>query len=258
MNPLISINPHATRQLIFQLTRLFAMFGIALLFLLMIRGIVGFTMSQSVFERQIEDKIPKHVPIKYKLKKEKENSFKNLANDDWLSDFELEVTNISNKPIYFLDLGLHWFVPDSNSRDGRRTGITLSYGRIDFIDFNTRPVSSDEPLLPGQTHVFTIPEKYQKGWKAHRTRAGKPNPSKVELIFMFLNFGDGTGFHRTDALAYPHTKAQISARRCREGPRMTVGAAETPIAFLTNHLFTKSTGRLAAGYLFLKEPAPNG
>src|SRR5881396_2315597 len=53
-------------------------------------------------ERQVEDSIPKHVPIKVKLKREKEAKFKDLNNSDWLRDFELEVTNTSNKPIYFL------------------------------------------------------------------------------------------------------------------------------------------------------------
>ncbi len=83
--------------------------------------------AQSSNERQIDDKIPKHVPIKYKLKQEKEKGFKDLTNDDWLEDFELEVTNASNKPIYFLQIWLNWHdVPDDNSPEGRRTGLTTA------------------------------------------------------------------------------------------------------------------------------------
>jgi hypothetical protein len=44
-------------------------------------------------ERVFEDKIPSHIPIKIKIKKEKEKSFKDLRNEKWLSEFEIEVTN---------------------------------------------------------------------------------------------------------------------------------------------------------------------
>jgi hypothetical protein len=54
-------------------------------------------------ERQLEDAIPKHVPIKVKIKAEKEKAFKDLHNEKWLRDLEIEVTNTGTKPIYFLD-----------------------------------------------------------------------------------------------------------------------------------------------------------
>src|SRR5438046_8804641 len=60
--------------------------------------------AETQLERQVENKIPKHVPITIKLKKEKEKAFKDIKNEKWLQDFELEVTNTSNKPIYFLDV----------------------------------------------------------------------------------------------------------------------------------------------------------
>ena len=53
-------------------------------------------------ERAFENKIPDHIPIKIKIKKEKEESFKDLKNEKWLREFELEITNTGNKPIYFL------------------------------------------------------------------------------------------------------------------------------------------------------------
>src|SRR5689334_18813693 len=51
-------------------------------------------------ERQLEDQIPKHIPIKIKIKKEKEAGFKDLNNERWAREFELEVTNTGTKPIY--------------------------------------------------------------------------------------------------------------------------------------------------------------
>src|SRR2546423_609332 len=51
-------------------------------------------------ERQLENLIPKHVPLDVKLTKEKEKAFKDLKNENWARDFELEITNTGEKPIY--------------------------------------------------------------------------------------------------------------------------------------------------------------
>lgn len=55
--------------------------------------------QETAEERKFEDEIPKHVPIKFKLKADKEKKFKDLKNPDWYRDFELEVTNTSDKPV---------------------------------------------------------------------------------------------------------------------------------------------------------------
>src|ERR1044071_3844196 len=105
-------------------------------------------------EREFKDEIPKHLPIKFKLKAEKEKKFKYLGNPEWYRDFELEVTNTSDKPIYFLEL---WLVyPEINSGNGAPVGIPLRYGRMHFIEHNTRPLPTDVPIQPGESYVFTI------------------------------------------------------------------------------------------------------
>ena len=40
--------------------------------------------SAAIQERIFENKIPAHIPIKIKIKKEKEESFKDLKNEKWL------------------------------------------------------------------------------------------------------------------------------------------------------------------------------
>ena len=167
-------------------------------------------------ERLIEDKIPNHIPIKTRLKPEKEKKFKSLENSEWYRDFELEVTNTSDKPIYYLDL---WLVyPEIISDGGRRVGVVLRYGRTDFINFATRPLPTDVPILPGATITLKIPEQDQKGWLAHKVRENRPDPKKVEISFTQLSFGDGTGFNGSDGRPYPH-KRQASNRVCSEEPK---------------------------------------
>jgi hypothetical protein len=167
-------------------------------------------------ERLIEDKIPKHVPIKIKLKAEKEKKFKDLDNKEWLRDFALEVTNTSDKPIYYLDLWLEF--SELRTSDTHRTGVVLRYGRIDFVDFFTRAEPTDVPINPGETFTFTIPEMDQKGWRAHLRNLNIPDPVKFEVTFAQLAFGDGSGFDGIDARPYPHKQDQSANTNCREGP----------------------------------------
>ena len=76
-------------------------------------------------ERQLEDLIPKHVPIKIKIKKEKEAGFKDLKNEKWAREFELEVTNTGTKPIYVV----YFYVgTEVKAASGNRIVSMLSYG----------------------------------------------------------------------------------------------------------------------------------
>src|SRR5450432_4703168 len=78
-------------------------FGAVLLFM---RIMCVPSIAQAEGERVLEDLIPKHVPIKVKIKKEKEQSFKDLKNEKWAREFELELTNTGGKAIYSLSLML--------------------------------------------------------------------------------------------------------------------------------------------------------
>jgi hypothetical protein len=152
--------------------------------------------------RELDDKVPKHVPLKIRLRAEKEAAFKDLKNDQWHRDFELEVTNTSAKPIYFLEL---WLVfPDVISENGRQVGVPLRYGRMDFVHLQTLALPTDVPIPVGGTYVFKIPEKDQRGWDWHKTRENRPDPRRVDIKFVQLSFGDGTGFNGTDAKPYPY------------------------------------------------------
>ena len=60
--------------------------------ILCVVGIVSSTaQSPQKAERELEDEIPKHLPIKIKVK--------HLNNEKWTRDLEVEVKNTSNKPI---------------------------------------------------------------------------------------------------------------------------------------------------------------
>src|SRR5437867_2968462 len=183
--------------------------------------VANFRRQQAKEEREVEDKIPKHVPIKIKLKADKEKAFKDMSNENWQRDFELEVTNTSNKPIYFLELWISY--PEVISELGHRVGAPLRYGRTDFMNSGTLSVPTDVPIPPGGSYLFKIPESDQKGWMAHKIKENRRDPKKIEIIFVQLDFGDGTGFDGVSAKPYPYEKDKSSSVPCRQGPAQFVG-----------------------------------
>lgn len=157
-------------------------------------------------EREIEDKIPKHLPLKVKLKKEKEAKIKDFKNDAWVPDFELEVTNTSEKPIYYLSM--YVLLPEFVGPSGGVRGMPLRYGRMDFVKLETRPLPEDVQIKPGETYTFKILDQDIRAWSNRRAIGVAPNPRKLQFIFSHLSFGDGTGFVGTGGVPYP--RKQIS------------------------------------------------
>lgn len=198
--------------------RFLLMFVLCLVSIFLLKGMLVPGLAQQP-ERELKDKVPKHVPLKIKLKSEKEKAFKDLNNSRWYEDFELEVTNTSDKPIYFLQFFLVY--PEILSERGVQVGVSLRYGRADFIKFETLPIATDVPIQPRETYTFRIPEQDQQAWRQHKVRVNWPDPGKVEIVFVQLSFGDGTGFSSTGATPYPYKRAQSSNAPCREGPKQT-------------------------------------
>src|SRR5438270_10781773 len=77
------------------------------------------SMAQSTMqERELEDKIPTHIPLKIKIK--------NYQGEHFLRDLEIEVTNTGDKPIYYLLLLLD--LPEIVAPNGATVGYSLAYG----------------------------------------------------------------------------------------------------------------------------------
>jgi hypothetical protein len=135
-------------------------------------------------EKVLEDRVPAHLPIKVKVK--------NLNSKKWVHDLEVEVTNTSTKPIYFMHL--HIILPGVKGSLGHEIGFLLMYGRIQLVDYSTPIEPDDVPIQPGETHIFKIPESSANGWDYLRNKENRPEPKRVRLIFQQINFGDGTGY----------------------------------------------------------------
>ena len=152
-------------------------------------------------ERQLEDRIPKHVPIKIKIKKEKEAGFKDLKNEKWAREFELEVTNTGTKPIYFLYF-IVW--TDVKAAAGFRIDFPLYYGRDELGDITTKAEPNDIPIKPGESVSLTIHPSMLNAWDYKRKSENRPLPKRLEIRIQFLNFGDGAGYVGSGATALPN------------------------------------------------------
>lgn len=224
MNP-----PQKISTTVAKIVLLFSLGSVAAIFL--INGTLPPSSAQSSTDRQLEDKVPKHLPIKVKLKKEKEKAFRDLKNEKWTRDFELEVTNTGNKQIYFLSLLI--VLPEITAPDGNNMGFSLHYGRSKLGDIETKAEADDIPIKPGETHVFSLRALEVEGWERFRQRENKPDAKKLILKFQILSFGDGTGFWGNDGMAVPHASdARTGLGPCRPPPTLTdfgVVASQRPL-----------------------------
>jgi hypothetical protein len=202
-------------------------------------------------ERQMENTVPKHVPLDIKVTKEKEKNWKDLKNDNWAQDFELEIKNTGDKPIYTFGLTLYFDVPTDVATESIET---ISYGRPEISDPKVKPTEEDIPIKPGESKVFKIHPGVVRAWEKGRREKGRRLPTTVRIVFYQMTFGDGTGLMFDKALPYPYrkssqffkpgTRQQTALRRetRRSTPSREVGAQTTK---------TSSTGGLSAGkFLF--------
>jgi hypothetical protein len=158
--------------------------------------------NQGKAERKIFRKLPAHLPLKVEVR--------NLDEDTWADDLEIEVWNTSNKPIYFLDFFV--VTPEIKSESGDAYGFAFKYGRIQFVSF-LEPVQPDDvPIKPGESHIFKIRPQEIEGWKKAKQAKGLADPTKLELIFGGLNYGDGTGYSFTNGTPIDVRKTSSNIR----------------------------------------------
>ncbi len=216
--------------------------------------------QQQPAEREIEDAIPSHVPLRAKVRAEKEKATKDLNNEKWARDFELEITNVGDKPIYQFYLVL---ITDVEAAAGYRIVAPLTYGRTELGTISTLATPEDIPLNPGASTILKIHPSQLDAWDHMRKKEGRPLPKKVRIMFQSLSFGDGTGYSGEDGQRIPNkvleqsqthfydreTNDRRNWRSDRLSPSSTslignqLPAAFLPVLFLPASLATRDASR---------------
>ncbi|HSQ24632.1 MAG TPA: hypothetical protein VLN44_09480 [Pyrinomonadaceae bacterium] len=167
--------------------------------------------------------MPEHLPIKVKIKREKEKLYRDLNNENWARDFEIEVKNTGTKPIYSLAFLLE--VPDAKIADSYQA-FTIVYGRTDLFDLNNSPGNDDVPIRPGETRTLALEQTGIKGWDQARGSGLVPRQIRgARLIFQRLSFGDGTGFDGTTGTPRSKPNKKPVAQACRPSSDRYGGSA---------------------------------
>ena len=175
-------------------------------------------------ERELEDKIPRHVPIRIKIPEEKEKAFKDLTNKHWARDFELEVKNTGTKPIYYLVLLLD--LPEVRVGNGNII-FDLRYGREALNAFEERlelAKAEDVPINPGEIYTFKLPKSRVDAWENFVLKEKRLQPRKLRVEFEGLNFGDGTGYRNLEGIPLPRPDKKQSSRACLQNNKSAVQA----------------------------------
>jgi hypothetical protein len=195
--------------------------GTASIFL--IKAIYALGPAQSPDERKVKVRDFKDMPVELV-------EVRNLQSETWWKDLEIELKNVSKKPIYFLTAYLEF--PDDRWGDSIY-GVRLAWGNPKKLDMRKFAAADAEYVEPGKTFVLTIPEMYQGGLRVMQRM--RPHVAKnLRLWFEKTYFGDGTGFEsegrwqdfRSDESPPKFEERHHSKRHKKEGNHSTTSIPE--------------------------------
>jgi hypothetical protein len=151
--------------------------------------IMSTAQSPSDEERKFKSKEFPDMPLRVR-------KVKNLQSETWPNDLKIEVENVSNKPIYFINAVLEF--PDDPAPNGS-SGIKFKFGNPENMDTARIAQPDDEHVDPGKTVVLTISEIYRKGLTVRQQKLPH-NFKKLDFWFEIISFGDGTGYEGSQLL----------------------------------------------------------
>lgn len=169
--------------------------------------------------------VPSHLPIEVEVK--------NFDKEDWMKELEIKVTNMGDKPIYFLGFVLRF--PDVKAKNNVPVVMYLRYGRGELIDPENKATSEDVPIKKGESCVIKISESQISGWNVNRAASVSSHQMRsIYLRFQMLNFGDGTGYYGIDGFQYPRPPGSSNCGPKGENPKRPKDLVEAWLKSPTN------------------------
>lgn len=237
MNPQ-KVNAPLTRRL-FLLT--------VCLVLVMATGNFEAGLTQSSEQRRIKTREFKDMPLKVL-------EVRNLQKgENWVRDLEVEVENVSGRPIYYVSITLELpdiLTPPPRPRDdgtsATRTvvGFILEYGSPRLLDVKELAAADDAPLRPGERYIFKVPDLYVKSFASMKKSMGfgEEATKNVVLDLVTVSFGDGSGYLGGRKWAYP-----AKSHRRKGQPASISRLGRTPALMKANYSWAAAGAALNFG-----------
>jgi hypothetical protein len=123
----------------------------------------------------------------------------NLQGEHFLRDLEIEIRNVSEKPIYYIRLCLS--LPEVKM-NGKTSGFCLRYGRLDLVDLRELAGPDDKPLQPDESYIFKVPDPIWQGYDLYfsQNNMSAADVHAVKFRLDTISFGDGTGYESGGAI----------------------------------------------------------
>jgi hypothetical protein len=154
--------------------------------------------SQEPEVRQIQIKRNINHPVAIK-------EIRNAQSDHFLRDVEIEIKNITNKPIYYVCLYIQF--PNIKVESRGYYAFSLHYGDTRFDRVAELASPQDQPIPPGGTITLTVPSDIWEGFEWYKNEKNLPPAATntVEIRLEEVSFGDGTGYDY--GKPYPRTRS---------------------------------------------------
>lgn len=162
----------------------------------------GVAQTPAKEEREVEDRVPKHLPVKVKVKNEQ--SLKDLKNKKWARELEIEVKNTGDKPIYYVHVEI--VMPEIVINGGELV-LMMAYGRRELARPDEPIKDDDIPILPGESVTLKVPEGRWKAFEGFRDEDKVyEDPKKVEIEVNAVRLRDAYYVGRDGQLLPPMPK----------------------------------------------------
>jgi hypothetical protein len=125
-------------------------------------------------------------------------AIRNLGEEAWLERLEIEVKNLTTKPVSYLLILVVFLDVKRAGPDGvsHPQVMLLTYGRGDLLRDGKVATADDIPIEPGESYVFRLPEGDRKVLGSDLAAGIVPESAVKRFVISVdsVSFGDGTGF----------------------------------------------------------------
>lgn len=147
---------------------------------------------------------------------------RNLQSSDFPSNFELDIKNVSDKPILYVRFAAVLTNSRSYTPSGRPIGFDLFYGNRRLSSEREKAQKGDELIPPGGTATLRTIESNSRAMviKAQREpEFASKGRSQLLLVLQIINFGDGTSF--LNDKHYKHQDVSLNHRLLMDSMQST-------------------------------------